>query len=191
MHRNHFAFNSPKKLHDLVAQTLGFAYEFFCLIGGASTPKSLIVVLVKWHVPPSGWAKLNTNGSSLGNPGLAGGGGVSEILVDLGCGGFSQHLGHITSVQTELRALKDDLILAIDLVIPYLVVEMDSLVAVELVTSLSPANAFLSSLVNDYRFLLEKFDRVSIKHIFRESVLTSLLKMAALCLLIFLFFHHL
>ena len=68
-----------------------------------------------------------------------------------------------------MRALKDGLILAIDFVIPYLVVEMDSLVAVELVTSLSPANAFLSSLVNDYMFLLEKFDQVSIKHIFREA----------------------
>uniref|UniRef100_A0A2N9FFN5 non-specific serine/threonine protein kinase n=1 Tax=Fagus sylvatica TaxID=28930 RepID=A0A2N9FFN5_FAGSY len=46
------------------------------LVGGASTPKSLTAVPVKWHVPPSGWAKLNTDGSSLGNLGLAGGGGV-------------------------------------------------------------------------------------------------------------------
>ena len=76
MRRNHFAFNSPKKLPDPVAQTLCFAFEFFCLIGGASTPKSLTVVFVKWHVPLSGWAKLNTDGSSLGNLGLAGGGGV-------------------------------------------------------------------------------------------------------------------
>ena len=30
---------------------------------------------VKWEPPPQNWHKLNTNGSSLGNPGRAGGGG--------------------------------------------------------------------------------------------------------------------
>ncbi|XP_042483264.1 uncharacterized protein LOC122063634 [Macadamia integrifolia] len=35
-----------------------------------------------WCKPPSGWAKLNVNGSSMGNPGRAGAGGV--IRNDLG-----------------------------------------------------------------------------------------------------------
>uniref|UniRef100_A0A2N9FM91 RNase H type-1 domain-containing protein n=1 Tax=Fagus sylvatica TaxID=28930 RepID=A0A2N9FM91_FAGSY len=119
-----------------VAQTLGFASEFFCLTGGAAIIKSFTMVPVKWHAPPLGWAKLNTDGSSLGNPGLAGGGGVIRDSSGSWLGGFSRYLGHTTSVQAELRALKDGLILAIDLVIPYLIVEMDSLVAVNLVSSL-------------------------------------------------------
>ena len=31
-------------------------------------------IKVKWHHPPANWAKLNTDGSSIGNPNLAGGG---------------------------------------------------------------------------------------------------------------------
>ena len=169
LHRNHFAFNSLHKLPDPVAQSLGFASEFFCLSGGDAITKSLTVVSIKWHAPPLGWAKLNTDGSSLGNSGLAGGGGVIRDSCGSWLGGFSQHIGHTASVQAELRAFKDGLILIIDLVIPYLVVEMDSLVAVDLVSSLSTVNVFLRSLVNDCRLLLEKFDRVSIKHIFKEA----------------------
>ena len=169
LRRNHFAFDSLHKLPDPVAQSLGFASEFFCLTGGEAIIKSFTIVPVKWHAPPLGWAKLNTDGSSFGNPGLAGGGGVIRDSSGSWLGGFSRHLGHNTSVQAELRALKDGLILAIDLVIPYLIVEMDSLVAVNLVSSLSTINVFLSSLVNDCRLLLEKFHQVSIKHIYREA----------------------
>jgi ribonuclease HI len=169
LRRNHFAFDSLHKLPDPVAQTLGFASEFFCLTGGEAIIKSFTMVPVKWHAPPLGWAKLNTDGSSLGNPGLAGGGGVIRDSSGSWLGGFSRYLGHTTSVQAELRALKDGLILASDLVIPYLIVEMDSLVAVNLVSSLSIVNVFLSSLVNDCRLLLEKFQQVTINHIYREA----------------------
>jgi ribonuclease HI len=48
----------------------------------------------------------------------------------------------VSSVQAELRALKDGLLLAIDLEIPCLEIEMDSLVAVELVNSTNATNIF-------------------------------------------------
>lgn len=31
---------------------------------------------IRWEKPPRGWIKLNTDGLSLGNPGLVGGGGI-------------------------------------------------------------------------------------------------------------------
>lgn len=37
---------------------------------------SLNIIPVKWLKPLDGYLKLNTNGCSKGNPGLAGGGGV-------------------------------------------------------------------------------------------------------------------
>ena len=84
-------------------------------------------------------------------------------------GGFSQAIGYTTSIQAELRALKDGLMLTIDLGILNLEVEMDSLVAVELLSSVTTPNAFLGSIVTDCRYLMESFEHSSLKHIFREA----------------------
>ena len=129
----------------------------------------MIFTPIKWVVPPLGWFKLNTDGSSLGNPGLAGGGGVIRNHVGDWMGGFSQAIGITTSVQAELRALKDGLNLAIDLGILNLEIEMDSLVVVELVNSITTPNAFLSIIVTDCRSLTERFESCLLKHIFREA----------------------
>ena len=84
-------------------------------------------------------------------------------------GGFSRAIDYTTSVQVELRALKDGLILVIDLGILNLEIEMDSLVAIELLNSITTLNAFLSSIVADCRYLMERFEHASLKHIFREA----------------------
>ena len=84
-------------------------------------------------------------------------------------GGFSRAIGVTTSVQAELRALKDGLNLAIDLRILHLEIEMDSLVAVEFVNSIITPNAFLSTIVTDCRSLMERFEICSLKHMFREA----------------------
>ena len=68
-----------------------------------------------------------------------------------------------------MRALKDGLNLAIDLGILNLEIEMDSLVAIELVNSITTANPFLSIIVTDCRSLMERFESCSLKHIFREA----------------------
>uniref|UniRef100_A0A2N9IZP5 C2H2-type domain-containing protein n=1 Tax=Fagus sylvatica TaxID=28930 RepID=A0A2N9IZP5_FAGSY len=94
---------------------------------------------------------------------------LSVIMVGDWVGGFSRAIGITTSVQAELRALKDGLNLAIDLGILNLEIEMDSLVAVELVNSITTPNAFLSTIVTDCRSLMERFERCSLKHIFREA----------------------
>ena len=69
----------------------------------------------------------------------------------------------------ELRALKDGLLLAIDLEILNLEIEMDSLVAVDLINSSITSNAFLSTIVADCRYLIERFEFWSLKHTFREA----------------------
>ena len=84
-------------------------------------------------------------------------------------GGFSWAIGITTSVQAELKALKDGLNLAIDLGILNLEIEMDSLVAVEFVNSITTPNPFLSAIVTDCRSLMERFESCSLKHIFREA----------------------
>ena len=53
---------------------------------------------IKWSPPPLGWFKLNTDGSFLGNPGLAGGGDVIQNHLGEWVGGFSRAIGFTTSV---------------------------------------------------------------------------------------------
>ena len=84
-------------------------------------------------------------------------------------GGFSRAIGYTTSVQAELRAFKDGLMLATELGILKLEVEMDSLVAVELINSITTPNVFLSSIVTDCRYLMESFEHSSLKHIYRKA----------------------
>ena len=51
--------------------------EFFSIGLNAKLPKAKSIVVVGWEKPPVGWAKFNSDGSALGNPGRAeGGGGV-------------------------------------------------------------------------------------------------------------------
>ena len=83
--------------------------------------------------------------------------------------GFSRSIGIASCVQTELRALLDGLLLAIELDIPKLEIELNSLIVAELFTSTKIANIFLSSIVCDCRSLLDRFEQFSIKHIFREA----------------------
>ena len=119
----------------------------------------------KMEPPPLGCAKLNTDGSSLGNPRLVGGGGV--ICDSNGCwvGSFSRAIDLTTSFQIELRVLKDGLLLVIDLEIPYLEKEIDFLVAVEFVKATNTINIFLNSIVGDCKYFLEKLDNFTLKHI--------------------------
>ena len=129
----------------------------------------MISTPIKWISPPLGWFKLNTDGSLLRNPGLAGGGGIIRNHVGDWVGGFSRAIGVTTSVQAELRALKDGLKLAIDLRILNLEIEMNSLVAIDFFNSISTPNVFLSSIVVDCRSLIERFNLCSLRHIYREA----------------------
>uniref|UniRef100_A0A2N9GFF2 BED-type domain-containing protein n=1 Tax=Fagus sylvatica TaxID=28930 RepID=A0A2N9GFF2_FAGSY len=68
---------------------------------------------------------------------------------------FSRSIGIASCVQTELRALLDGLLLAIELDIPKLEIELNSLIVAELFTSTKIAKIFLSSIVYDCRSLLD------------------------------------
>ena len=52
------------------------ATEFHFLAGVVHQTPSLIPQIIRWHTPLSPLLKLNTDGSALGNLGLAGAGGV-------------------------------------------------------------------------------------------------------------------
>lgn len=74
-----------------------------------------------------------------------------------------------TSVMAEFWALRDGLLSASQMGITLLEVELDAEVVVDLVLSNSISNRAYSSLLNDCRYLLSKFQQVQVKHVFREA----------------------
>ena len=86
---------------------------------------------VCWSRPSSRWAKLNTDGSSLGNPGRAGGGGLIKDAHGGWVKGFTRNIGVATSVEAELWALRDGLDLCLSLNILAVEIEIDAKVVVD------------------------------------------------------------
>ncbi|GLT73840.1 hypothetical protein SLA2020_456720 [Shorea laevis] len=118
---------------------------------------------------PYNYVKLNTDGSSLGNPGLARAGGVFRDHVGNWILGYSRNVLFTTSLSVELWALRDGLILATNRRFAKLIVEIDSRIAQLLINA--PDNAFhsLGVLISDCRMLLSKLPYVQFVHVFREA----------------------
>ena len=60
---------------------------------------------ISWKYPKDGWIKLNTDGCSKGNPGVAGAGGVIRDHMGSWIGGFAKNIGICSSVTAELWAI--------------------------------------------------------------------------------------
>ena len=83
--------------------------------------------------------------------------------------GYVRNIGVATSIIAEFWALRDGLILASQLGITQLIVELDTKVIVDLVLSINASNRAYASLLNDCRFLLNHFQRVNINHVYWEA----------------------
>ena len=79
------------------------------------------------------------------------------------------NIGQATSVATKFWALRDGLMLAAQLGINHLHVELDAQVVVNLVLSKKTINNSCVALLHDYRYLLEQFQHVKVTHVFREA----------------------
>ncbi|XP_065636881.1 uncharacterized protein LOC136070625 [Quercus suber] len=80
-----------------------------------------------------------------------------------------RNIGVATNITAEFWALRDGLILASQLGITQLRVELDAKVVVDLVLSRKSSNSPYSSLLNDCRFLLNRFQQVRLSHAFQEA----------------------
>ena len=128
-----------------------------------------MVELVKWDRPEIGWMKLNTDGSALGNPGSAGGGGVIRDWVGRWVAGFSRKIGIATSLLAKLWAFRDGLMLCVDRNLAMVEVELDAKAVVDMLANPLYSNNAISPLLEDCRFLISKIPHVKIKHCYREA----------------------
>lgn len=76
--------------------------------------------------------KLNTDGSSLGNPRLVGGGGVIRDWTGRWIVGFSSKIGIASNLMAELWAIQDGLMLCVDKKLAMVEVELDAKVVVDM-----------------------------------------------------------
>ncbi|PKI39106.1 hypothetical protein CRG98_040530 [Punica granatum] len=124
---------------------------------------------VRWRRPPPGWIKVNTDGASRGNPGLAGAGGL--ICGDDGrwiCG-FVHNVGFATSTIAKLWGALVGLELAWDRGYRYVVLELDSQVVQRLLSNQPPTNSYLDPLVNNINNILYRDWHVEVSHTYQES----------------------
>ena len=82
---------------------------------------------------------------------------------------YSRSIGHTTSVLAEWWALRDRLILATQLGIDQLDVELDAKVIVELLNGAECPNRSYSPLLNDCKSLMASLVQVRVRHCFREA----------------------
>ena len=99
--------------------------------GKQSTTRNKIQV--RWMNPSSNWFKLNSDGSSWGNPSLAGGGGLIQNEKGEWVKGYARAIGITTSVAVELWTSRDGLRLCIALKLPAVEIELDAKVVIDLV----------------------------------------------------------
>ncbi|XP_058103550.1 uncharacterized protein LOC131247128 [Magnolia sinica] len=120
--------------------------------------------VVKWIRPPRGWVKLNVDGSSRGNTGLSGSGGVcrnkkSEFLF-----AFAIGYGVGSNFMAKVRAVVDSLKLCKDLGYSNVEVESDSITVVNLFSNTGKAHWFVCYCRHQLDILRSAI-ATSIKHI--------------------------
>ena len=148
---------------------LGQAREFHFCVSKINQVSSKIPILVRWNKPSIGQHKLNTDGASIGNLGKAGGGGIIRDCHSDWVKGYSRSIGYTTSVLAKWWALRDGLILAIQLGINQLDVELDAKVIMDLLNGAECPNQSYSPLLNDCRSLIARLVQVQVGHVYREA----------------------
>ena len=145
------------------------AFEYYFYAAPAKEPVVKIVRPIRWSKPIAGWLKLNTDGSSLENPGLAGGGGLIRNEEGGWGAGFARKIGITTSFLAELWALRDGLSLCVNRSILAVDVELDAKSIVDAIVNPNYSNIFASALLDDCRHLIQQIPQVRFKHCFREA----------------------
>ncbi|KAF7814031.1 cytochrome P450 71A1-like [Senna tora] len=154
------------KLHKEIELDIDMAWQVFSDSANISSCDSRCV---SWSKPKQGMIKLNTDGSSFGNPGMAGYGGIFRNEDGGWLCGYSGFIGIRTSMFAELTAIKHGLNLAINKGFLKLEVDSDCQEAVNLISSGDISSHHLGVIINDIRTLSKSFEAISFKHILREA----------------------
>ena len=102
LHRNSIVFGRTGPQRNLIDETLARVAEVAYLVSNGKQSTTRNKIQVRWMNPSSNWFKLNSDGSSWGNPSLAGGGGLIQNEKGEWVKGYARAIGITTSVAVEL-----------------------------------------------------------------------------------------
>ena len=145
-------FRTRRDDRNLAIRCIQSSAEYFSIGMKTKIHPSKIYVPVAWQKPPFGWAKLNADGSALGNPGRASGGDVIRDHSSHWIKGYSRALGTTNNFTAELWALRDGFIIVKDLGLSNLIVELDALSVIHMLSSDKPC-PIMEPLLSDCRSL--------------------------------------
>ncbi|KAL0012657.1 hypothetical protein SO802_007765 [Lithocarpus litseifolius] len=120
------------------------------------------IINVQWNRPPANWYNLNSDESSLGNPRLAGEGGIIRNSDREWVSGYARAIGCTTSVAVEPWALRDGLNICINLNLPAVEVELDAKLVVDLLEKENPGLNGNDVLVADCKDSLKQDRQTSV-----------------------------
>ena len=148
------------------------AIEFHFSIPQVVDKPAKSVYSVRWHPPPLGFFKLNTDGTSLGNPGLASAGGLLRNSDGSWISGFIRNIGIASSFAAELWGVRDGLLLAQKHNIQNIIIELDAKAVIDLLSldnHIDICSHPLSALITDCRSLIHSFEEAGLLHTHREG----------------------
>ncbi|XLR65771.1 hypothetical protein S83_016443 [Arachis hypogaea] len=126
-------------------------------------------MLVRWVPPSKGAIKLNVDGSSRGNAGRAGCGGLLRDQDGNCIAGFVSYIGFAGSVEAELIAIRHGLWLAWQSGYRKVECESDCMMALKIIQDNAEDFPEFAHIVEEiHRFMLLEWD-VTIYHIMREG----------------------
>ncbi|CAL5325064.1 unnamed protein product [Camellia sinensis] len=124
---------------------------------------------ISWLPPKPGLFKLNTDGASKNNPGLAAADGIIRDWTGKWISDFCRNIGHSSSIEAELWAMRDGLKLALDLNLTGIEVETDATIMQNIILGNFNHCHQLSNLIHDCRYLLDRLGTSTISHTYWEG----------------------
>lgn len=123
----------------------------------------------KWEPAPNGWAKINFDGASRGNPGKSGIGCIIKKDTGKWIVKRASYIKNMMNNLVELRALQEGFRLSIKLGIKRIIIEGDSQIVLNALRKRNTPNWVLNSKLEEVLKLFDLLEETIIKHIFKEG----------------------
>jgi ribonuclease HI len=166
--RNEESFkNISRALWNTLSQITTLLHSTKKAFGGSnkiSTP-----ILVSWHPPPKNVIKVNVDGSSIGNPGPSGFGGLLRNTFGGWITGFAGSCGFTSNINAELQAISHDLDIAWNHGFRNVICESDFQTALKLIQEGVPSTHPYAPLVDYIRSLIHKKWQLVLVHTLRKG----------------------
>lgn len=114
-------FDPNKCIIPVVSRCVSISIEFLFVGPNCKTKSARTLQNIRWTFPPHNWYKVNTNDSSIRNPSIVRGGGLTRDDQRKWIKGYIRHLGVASNIYAELWVIRDGLTFALRdfFLIPY------------------------------------------------------------------------